>query len=252
MCSILSENINIDNCNRDSVISINQYLSTIGDYKDGLFIKIAWLLKYLIFTTDFVLSQYIDTIKNKFLKDWKRESINMGDSYYWNMIADICFKINEKKHKEKDCAIEWLVKYLENARMGRIDKVRTKIEDFMLSVQDKDVDSAIVKMLTGVSNSARESAIDICGQKPIYESVNILLQFIQNNDSDPHIIRSCINAFARMQVTTAAPLIVEWMKNNRDKWGTKAVSASLKNVAERALTKLDESFLKQLRTIASE
>ncbi len=252
MCSILSENINIDNCNRDSVISINQYLSTIGDYKDGLFIKIAWLLKYLIFTTDFVLSQYIDTIKNKFLKDWKRESINMGDSYYWNMIADICFKIIEKKHKEKDCAIEWLVKYLENARMGRIDKVRTKIEDFMLSVQDKDVDSAIVKMLTGVSNSARESAIDICGQKPIYESVNILLQFIQNNDSDPHIIRSCINAFARMQVTTAAPLIVEWMKNNRDKWGTKAVSASLKNVAERALTKLDESFLKQLKAIASE
>ena len=252
MCNILSENTSIDNCNRDSIISINQYLSTIGDYRDGIFIKIAWLLKYLIITTDFVLSQYIDTIKNKFLKDWKRESINMGDPYYWNMIADICFKIIEKKHKEKDCAIEWLVKYLGNARMGRIDKVRTKIEDFMLSVQDKEVDSAIVKMLTGVSNSARESAIDICGQKPIYESVNILLQFIQNNESDPHIIRSCINAFARMQVTTAAPLIVEWMKNNRDKWGTKAVSASLKNVAERALTKLDESALRQLIAISSE
>lgn len=252
MCNILSENTSIDNCNRDSIISINQYLSTIGDYRDGIFIKIAWLLKYLIFTTDFVLSQYIDTIKNKFLKDWKRESINMGDPYYWNMIADICFKIIEKKHKEKDCAIEWLVKYLGNARMGRIDKVRTKIEDFMLSVHDKKVDSAIVKMLTGVSNSARESAIDICGQKPIYESINILLQFIQNNESDPHIIRSCINAFARMQVTTAAPLIVEWMKNNRDKWGTKAVSASLKNVAERALTKLDESALRQLIAISSE
>ena len=55
-----------------------------------------------------------------------------------------------------------------------------------------------------------------------------------------------------MQVTTAAPLIVEWMKNNRDKWGTKAVSASLKNVAERALTKLDESALKQLIAISSE
>ncbi|WP_304721866.1 HEAT repeat domain-containing protein [uncultured Alistipes sp.] len=252
MCSILSENIHIDNCNRDSIISINQYLSTIGDYKDGVFIRISWLLKYLTFTADFVLSQYIDTIKNIFLKDWKRESINMGNPYHWNMVANICFKIIEKKHKDKDCAIEWIVKYLGNARMGRIDKVRTKIEDFMLSAQDKDVDSAIVKMLTGSSNSARESAIDICGQKPIYESVDILLQFIQNNESDPHIIRSCINAFARMEVTTAAPLIVEWMKNNRDKWGAKAVSASLMTVAERALTKLDEKSLRQLVAISSE
>lgn len=148
MCGILSENNHMPNCDRDGIMSINQYLSTIGDYKDGIFIKISWLLKYLTFTADFALSQYIDTIKNIFLKDWKRESINMGNPYHWNMVADICFKIIEKRHKDKDYAIEWLVKYLGNARMGRIDKVRTKIEDFMLSVQDKDVDAAIVEMLT--------------------------------------------------------------------------------------------------------
>lgn len=55
-----------------------------------------------------------------------------------------------------------------------------------------------------------------------------------------------------MKVTTAAPLIVRWMKNNRDKWGTKAVSASLMTVAEIALTKLDVKSLKQLEAIASE
>jgi len=180
-----------------------------------------------------------------FMKKWERDSIQMNNVDYWELIANICCKIIEKKHKDKSDAIEWLTNYLSNPRMGRIDKVRTKIEDFMLTIQDNDIDNAVVEMLNGNKRTAKESAVDICGQKPIFESINSLLKMI-NNESDPHIMRSCINALARMNVTIAAPIIFEWMKNNKDKWGEQAVSATLMSVAEKALQLLDIDLYKSL------
>ena len=85
--------------------------------------------------------------------------------------------------------------------------------------------------------------------KPIMGSVNYLLEIIKNNDTDPHIVRSCINAFARMNITVAAPFILDWMQNNIDKWGNQAVSASLKSVAENALSILDRNAYEKLITI---
>lgn len=248
-CNILSGNMSTLLCNRDKILELNTYLTTLGDYKGGEFQKIIWLLKYLIYTSDFVLSQYIDTIKAIFLKEWRRDSIQMGNMDYWELVTNICCKIIEKKHKDKSDAIEWLTKYLCNARMGRIDKVRAKIEDFMLTIQDEEIDKAIVNMLVENNRTAKESAIDICGQKPIFEAINNLLLIIQNNESDPHLMRSCINALARMNVSTSAPIILKWMEKNKDKWGTQAVSASLMNVAENALRILDKNSYDQLITL---
>ncbi len=248
-CCILTETVNLSLCNRNKIQELYQYLTSLGDYKGGIFAKITWLLKYLIFTSEFVLSQYIDTIKSMFLNKWQRDSIQMNDIDYWEFVTNICCKIIEKKHDEKITAISWLIGYLSNPRMGRIDRVRTKIEDFLLSVQDHDVDTAVIGMLIGNSRTAKESGIDICGQKPIMGSVNYLLEIIKNNDTDPHIVRSCINAFARMNITVAAPFILDWMQNNRDKWGNQAVSASLKSVAENALSILDRNAYEKLITI---
>ena len=88
--------------------------------------------------------------------------------------------------------------------------------------------------------------IDICGQKPILGAIDNLLKIIVKNEPDPHIIRSSINALTRMNVTTAGPIILDWMKNNQDKWGTQAVSSSLKSVAEKALSVLDRDSYNQL------
>ena len=246
ICNIIANKIDIAHCNRDEIQSLNNYLTVLGDYCNGKFAKIAWKLKELVYTSDFVLSQYIDTIKKMFLLEWKRSDLMMENTDYWEFVADICFKIVEKQHSDKKDAINWLVSYLKNTRMGRIDRVRTKIEDFLLMTQDKDIDCALVGILGGDSRTARESAIDICGQKRVAQSVNYLLLNLSQNDPDPHIIRSSINALARMHVTIAGPIILQWMKNNRDKWGTQAVSASLKTVAEKALASLDEDSYNQL------
>ena len=170
----------------------------------------------------------------------------MNDTDYWELVANICSKIIEKKYKGKEDAIQWMTSYLQNQRMGRIDRVRGKIEDFLMTVKDNDVDKAVLDLIKNGNITARESAIDISGQKPIIESADILLQIISKNESNPYIIRSSINALARMKITSAGPFILEWMENNRDKWGQQAVSASLRKVAEEALNEIDKKSYLQL------
>lgn len=247
ICNILIENTNPTLCDSNELHEIYTYLTTLGDIQNGIFKKISWILKTLVYTTEFVLSKHLDTIKNMFLNRWQKENmIVMNDTDYWELVANICSKIIEKKYKGKEDAIQWMTSYLQNQRMGRIDRVRGKIEDFLMTVKDNDVDKAVLDLIKNGNITARESAIDISGQKPIIESADILLQIISKNESNPYIIRSSINALARMKITSAGPFILEWMENNRDKWGQQAVSASLRKVAEEALNEIDKKSYLQL------
>jgi hypothetical protein len=247
ICNILVENTNPTLCDSNELHEIYTYLTTLGDIQNGIFKKISWILKTLVYTTEFVLSKHLDTIKNMFLNRWQKENmIVMNDTDYWELVANICSKIIEKKYKGKEDAIQWMTSYLQNQRMGRIDRVRGKIEDFLMTVKDNDVDKAVLDLIKNGNITARESAIDISGQKPIIESADILLQIISKNESNPYIIRSSINALARMKITSAGPFILEWMENNRDKWGQQAVSASLRKVAEEALNEIDKKSYLQL------
>lgn len=247
ICNILVENTNPTLCDSNELHEIYTYLTTLGDIQNGIFKKISWILKTLVYTTEFVLSKHLDTIKNMFLNRWQKENmIVMNDTDYWELVANICSKIIDKKYKGKEDAIQWMTSYLQNQRMGRIDRVRGKIEDFLMTVKDNDVDKAVLDLIKNGNITARESAIDISGQKPIIESADILLQIISKNESNPYIIRSSINALARMKITSAGPFILEWMENNRDKWGQQAVSASLRKVAEEALNEIDKKSYLQL------
>ena len=247
ICNILVENTNPTLCDSNELHEIYTYLTTLGDIQNGIFKKISWILKTLVYTTEFVLSKHLDTIKNMFLNRWQKENmIVMNDTDYWELVDNICSKIIEKKYKGKEDAIQWMTSYLQNQRMGRIDRVRGKIEDFLMTVKDNDVDKAVLDLIKNGNITARESAIDISGQKPIIESADILLQIISKNESNPYIISSSINALARMKITSAGPFILEWMENNRDKWGQQAVSASLRKVAEEALNEIDKKSYLQL------
>lgn len=64
-----------------------------------------------------------------FLNRWQKENmIVMNDTDYWELVANICSKIIEKKYKGKGDAIQWMTSYLQNQRMGRIDRVREKLK----------------------------------------------------------------------------------------------------------------------------
>lgn len=233
----------------DQIKGIYKHLIILGELKAGIFRDICILITYLFFASDSILSCYPELIKDLFLTDSEREGILIIDTDRWELVSKICYRIIIGKFGIKKIAIEWLIGYLHNTRMGRIDRVRTQIEDFLLTTKDDDIDDALINLLVCSSRTAKESAIDICGQKPIYKAIDYLIMIIQDKESDAHLVRSSINALARMKVTSAAPIILNWMRNNRDKWGPVAVSSSLKNVAEKALLELDENYYQQMLSL---
>ncbi len=109
----------------------------------------------------------------------------------------------------------------------------------MVNNNDDDVNNSIIQMLKSETITVRESAADICGQKKLYQAVELLTTTLKR-ETNPHVARSCITALARLQAHSAVPIIFEWMGNNRDKWGKQAVSASLKSIALAALKELDD------------
>jgi HEAT repeat protein len=161
-------------------------------------------------------------------------------------IADLCFILIEQ-NKLKEEAINWIVDYLHNYRMGRIDIVRSKIENFLINVSDSDINNTILKLLESERIAVRESAADISGQKELHTSIDIIINLLRY-EKNPHVARSFITALARLKATNATTVIYEWMEQNKDKWGTQAVSASLKNVALMALRDLnaDDTLISKL------
>jgi len=184
------------------------------------------------------------------LEPSKHDLINLDHAERFSFIADLCFKLIDIG-RVKELAVGWLVDYLHNYRMGRVDIVRTKIEDFFINSLDEDVELAVLGMLNSKKITVRESASDICGQKKVFKAIPRLTDML-SNETNPHVIRSCITALTRLNATESSSQIFTWMKNNQDKWGEQAVSASLMNIAVSALKELDKNgnYLKQMMTLS--
>ena len=68
-------------------------------------------------------------------------------------------------------------------------------------------------------------------------SVDKLISQLKTEDN-PYVVRSIVAALGKMSVVSAAPIIVEWMSNNPDKWGH-SNCGSLETVALNAFAKCD-------------
>jgi hypothetical protein len=220
--------------------SLFEFFTQLEDYQAGAIRKSALLFKMQVYTSTIILNRY-DYLAKKLLARPGFDLIQLDNFEHFHFIAEFCFRLIEID-KLKQEALEWIVNYLTNYRMGRIDIIRTKIENFLIKVNDKDVDAMILHMLQSSSITVRESAADICGQKGLLSGIPFLTTLIKTEEN-PHVVRSCITALTRLKAYESAEVIHEWMIQNRDKWGEQAVSASLKNIALVALRELDKSKL---------
>ncbi len=232
--SIAKKMSNIDSQKTDEIMT---YFTKLEEYKNGAIKNSSTIVK-LNFLTSIPVVSNIEYIKNSVLKQSQRDLINIDDPNSYNFIVDFCFTMI-RQNKAKVEAVDWLVDYLHNYRMGRIDVIRTKIEDFFIEIEDKYINKVILSMLNSRQITVRESAADICGQKKLLTSIPKLINLL-NEETNPHVVRSCITALARLNAKEASFSILEWMKKNQDKWGTQAVSASLRNIAVSALKTLDK------------
>lgn len=230
--------------------SLFDFFTQLEEYQDGAIKNATLSIKINVFTSDLILTRFEHQGARILVKS-NYNMIHLDNSVQFNFISDYCFRLIEKS-KLKSEAVNWLVDYLHNYRMGRIDLVRSKIENFFVQCNDEAVDVAILHMLNSPTITVRESAADICGQKKLYKAIPLLTRILQLEEN-PHVARSCITALTRLNAKESAKEIYEWMKANRSKWGTQAVSSSLKNIAMLALKELDDSriYFQQFETIAN-
>jgi len=222
------------------------FFPLLEDYRAGALKRTASLLKMEVFSSDIILNRF-DRLAKKLLIKSNKNLIHLDDVEVFNFVVEYCFKLIEKQVL-KDEALNWLLDYLNNYRMGRVDIVRSKIENFLIRTIDTDVDFSVLHMLKSEHITVRESAADICGQKQLVKAIPLLMQILKIEEN-PHVVRSSITALTRLNALEAAPLIHEWMISNQDKWGPQAVSGSLKSIALSALKELDKegSYLEKFQ-----
>lgn len=215
-----------------------EFFTQLEDYQAGGIRKSALLFKMEVFASPTILNHF-EALAKKVMTRPGFDLIQLDNFDHFHFVAEYCFRLIEVG-KLKQEAMEWIVNYLTNYRMGRIDIIRTKIENFLIKVNDKDADELILHMLQSSSITVRESAADISGQKNLIAAIPFLTTLIKTEEN-PHVVRSCITALTRLKAYESAEVIHEWMIQNQDKWGKQAVSASLKNIALVALKELDKS-----------
>lgn len=223
---------------KSEIDGLLNYMVQLEEIEGGKFKQAIFQLKLSVFLSDAILKGYHHLAKDLLIRS-RLDKIHLDDIDTFTFIAEFCFGLIERQ-KLKSEALDWIVQYLHNYRMGRIDVVRAKIEKFLLYSPDSDVNYTILKMLSSERTSVRESAADICGQKQIEGSISLLINTL-NSETNPHVARSCISALTKLKAEDTAPVIYEWMRQNRDRWGDKAVSGALKNVGLHSLKELDKS-----------
>lgn len=165
--------------------------------------------------------------------------------------AELCFKLIDRD-LAKTKAINWLLTYLHNPRMGNIDVVRYKIETYIVESEDMDLGASLLSLLTSETPAIRENVADMVGQKAIKNSGTFLENALTTEDN-PYAARSIITALARQNAQESISSIVQWVKIHNEKWWEEPISITLKRVAEDTVIKLapDSVELKELQLILS-
>ncbi|KAB8151421.1 hypothetical protein EZY14_018985 [Kordia sp. TARA_039_SRF] len=221
----------------NDINSLYVYFSQLREYNNGVIRDSVNIFKMLVFTSDIILNKYNSVLNNILIKS-NNDLIHVDDEDTFSFASEYCFKIIDKNlHKTK--AINWLLNYLKNYKMGRIDLVRSKIESFLVKTNDSDVNLSLLNTINSDNITLREAIVDICGQKRLKSAIPYIIETLKL-EKNPHVARSCITSLARMKATESINAIFNWMISNNDKWGDNPVSGSLKSVALTALMDLDE------------
>lgn len=248
ICYLLSGSSEIEGSQKSFISDLNMFLVGLADEEDEKYKEVANYLRVLVFSSPFTLTSFFSEINEVFLSEWKVDPVTMKELPHREITSKICFRIIDMDHPKKEVAIKWLIHYLENKRMGRIDPVRASIAGYLISSKDKQVDNAILNLLETSNAGVLESAIDICGQKQLWAASDRILT-IMKRAKDPFVVRSSIYALSRLGNKNAAEAIYTWMLTNRDKWGEQAVSANLRNNALDALKEMDKEYYHKMLSL---
>ena len=152
------------------------------------------------------------------------------------IIAQLCFTAIKNGFLKTE-SIEWLLGYLKNERMGKIDVLRSQIETWLVEDRDEDVEAALIANLTSNLPHMREAAADILGMRRNIRTL-IRISDALEVETDPYAARSMISALSRGGEITHGKTIENWILFNRQLWDSGPKSPTLPKTAKQALKQL--------------
>jgi len=111
-------------------------------------------------------------------------------------------------------AVDWLLGYLNNSRVGGIDIIRNKVDEFLVSIDDSEIDLALLNLISNNNATLRESSVDILTQKG---NLNAYSKIISNihNEKNIYVVRSMINGLGRYNNSSSCDFVIKWFRNNK-------------------------------------
>jgi hypothetical protein len=148
-----------------------------------------------------------------YLEEARREVFETAPDDKLLFSADYaCMLIKEGLHKS--AAINWLLNYLQNSRVGCVDVIRNKIDEFLIQTTDEDVEVSLLRLLNSDTDVLRESSVDILTQKKSITAYSIIINKLMN-EKNVYVVRSMINGLGRYDNGDAHKDIVNWINQNK-------------------------------------
>ncbi|MEG3617218.1 HEAT repeat domain-containing protein [Magnetovibrio sp. PR-2] len=149
------------------------------------------------------------------------------------IISSLCFAAIRNGFLKSE-SINWLISYLQNEKMGRIDPLRGQIEAWLIEDRDDDIEKALVQELKSDLPHMREAVADILGMRRSPNSIARVADAL-DIEGDPYAARSMISAISRGNNSNHVKRIENWIIQNSHLWTSGPKSPSLPNTAIQAL-----------------
>lgn len=152
-----------DTIGQSDIEEIFKTLVLVGEANNGRWKRISDYLKLEILCTQ----RHFDVTREKCIAHLQKASVNQYEIYERDedfFATELCFKLIDRDLAKRR-AINWLLEYLHNPRMGNIDVVRYKIETYIVDSEDKDLSVSLLSLLSTETPSVRENVADMIGQK---------------------------------------------------------------------------------------
>lgn len=147
-----------------------------------------------------------------FLKDSSRNVMEYSFRDDLMFSADFaCKLIDDNLHKS--IATNWILSYLLNSRVGGIDIIRNRIDEFLVNTAQKDVDKALINEITSDNDTLREAVVDILTQKKNQEAYSHIITALEH-EKNIYVVRSIINGLARYDNPSAMEAVNRWFRGN--------------------------------------
>lgn len=121
-----------------------------------------------------------------------------------------------KKKKLLRISMPWIIGYFSRSKSSSIDLNRYKLESFLMTEEDENINQIIANSIFDDNCYIREHMADIIGEKKIYSAKNNLIKqlIIEQNY---FTVASIIEALGKIGDAESLQIILSWTAENSDK-----------------------------------